>query len=142
MTDSRDSCPDCGSADHHECVKPVAKPMHGPYFRTFAELSHHLVGYHPPRDPKTVAALGLVRHAFDDVIDRLAPYIPEGPDATLAARAIHDACQRCIAAIILNQPLPPVDGGGPCPCPIAHCMGENDPHPDCPQYRDRPESNG
>jgi len=29
-------------------------------------------------------------------------------------------------------------GGEPCPCPIAHCMGENDPHPDCPKYRARP----
>jgi hypothetical protein len=71
--------------------------------RDFADLAHHLVGYHPPKDGEVALQLGKIRNAFDHLIDVVAGHIPEGPDATLAARAIHDACQRCIAAVILNQ---------------------------------------
>jgi hypothetical protein len=70
---------------------------------SFADLAHHLVGYHPPKDQATADQLGDVRAAFDRLIDDVAPLLPEGPDATLAARTIHDACQRCIATIILDQ---------------------------------------
>lgn len=70
---------------------------------TFAETAHHLVGYHPPKDQATADKLGDIRDAFDELIERVRPHVPEGPDATLAARSIHRACQDVIASVILNQ---------------------------------------
>lgn len=72
-------------------------------YPTFAETAHHLVGYHPPQDSDTADALGEIRDAYDALIDKVAAHVPEGSDATVAARAIHTACQACIAAVILNQ---------------------------------------
>lgn len=81
---------------------PEPRPP-GYIFPDFRSLAKHLVGYHPPKDTDTAEKLGFIRDSFDDLIDAVSLVIPEGADATLAARAIHDACQRCIAAVILNQ---------------------------------------
>lgn len=70
---------------------------------TFADLAHHLVDYHPPKDQATADLLGAVREGFHLLIDHVAQAVPDGPDATLAARSIHRACQDVIASIILNQ---------------------------------------
>lgn len=73
---------------------------------TFPELAHHLCGYHPPKDQATAETLGHIRAAFGRLIHDVATYVPDGPDATLAARTIHRACQDVIASIILNQEEP------------------------------------
>lgn len=70
---------------------------------TFAEIARDLVRFQPPKDDKVRARLDEVRAIFTDAIDALAGHVPDGPDATLAARKIHDACQACIFAIVHNQ---------------------------------------
>lgn len=72
-------------------------------FPTFTEKAHHLVAHHPPQDIEIAHKLDEVRFAFDDLIDRVGHLLPEGPDATRAAYQVRDACQACIAAIVLNQ---------------------------------------
>lgn len=74
---------------------------------TFAETAKHLCGYHPPKDALTVVDLGTIRDAFETLIETVEPIVPEGPDATVAARSIHRACQDVIAAVILNQEATP-----------------------------------
>lgn len=70
----------------------------------FGKLARRLVGYHPPQDETTAQRLGEIRNAYEDMITRIEFLLPDAtPETTLAARAIHDACQRCISAVILNQ---------------------------------------
>lgn len=70
----------------------------------FGNLARHLCGYHPPADQETADRLGEIRDAYKDLIERIEFLLPDAtPETTLAARAIHDACQRSIAAVILNQ---------------------------------------
>jgi hypothetical protein len=75
-------------------------------YPTFAETATRLVSFHPPKDAATGDVLGDIRDAFKNAIDRVTPHIPEGPDAQIAARKIHDACQACLAAVVLNQEEP------------------------------------
>jgi hypothetical protein len=70
---------------------------------TFRDLASDLVDHHPPQNARTGAALDGIRFAFRDLIDLLALVVPDGPDATIAARKIHDACQACIFAVVHNQ---------------------------------------
>lgn len=91
-------------ASYNPRLPRPSKPIGGPVFPDFHSLASHLCGYHSPKDVDTAHQLGYIRDAFQELIDTVDSAIPEGPDATLAARAIHDACQRCIAAVILNQP--------------------------------------
>lgn len=73
---------------------------------TFRELAADLVDHHPPKTPETGDALDGIRFAFRDLIDRVSLSVPDGPDATIAARRIHDACQACIFAVVHNQETP------------------------------------
>lgn len=72
-------------------------------YPSFSELAHHLVRLHSPKDSEVAARLDEVRLAFGELIDRVAPHVPQGADATHAARAVHRACQDVIASIVLNQ---------------------------------------
>lgn len=70
---------------------------------TFSELADDLVSHHPPKTPEVGRVLDSVRNSFRDLIESLSRLVPEGPDATIAARRIHDACQACIFAVVHNQ---------------------------------------
>jgi hypothetical protein len=75
----------------------------GMAFPTFTETAHRLVGHRPPETDEVGRQLDDVRGAFDELIDRVAPSVPEGPDSQIAARRIHDACQAVISAIVHGQ---------------------------------------
>ena len=68
----------------------------------FYEVAHDLVQLYRP-DELTAQALDSVRALFGELIDELAPMVPDGPDATLAARSLHRACQDVVFAIVHNQ---------------------------------------
>jgi hypothetical protein len=70
---------------------------------TFGELADDFVSFHPPLTPECREALENVRAAFKDMIEGIEHLVPDGPDATLAARKVHDACQACIFAVVHNQ---------------------------------------
>jgi hypothetical protein len=72
-------------------------------FPTFTETAHRLVAHRPPEDSVVSQQLDDVRAAFDALIDRVGPYVLDGPDAQVAARKIHDACQGVISAIVHGQ---------------------------------------
>jgi hypothetical protein len=72
-------------------------------YATFREVVDKRVTYQPPKSESVADNLGLVRGKFQNLADDLAPLVPEGPDATVAANAIGDACQKVIQAIIYNQ---------------------------------------
>lgn len=72
-------------------------------FPTFAERAHHITRHHAPKDLETGEKLDTVREAFGELIDKVAPLIPAGPDATTAANLVGDACQSVIASIVRNQ---------------------------------------
>jgi len=72
-------------------------------FPTFAEKAKHLVAHHPPKDADTGDLLDIIRQGFDELVNFVGPCMPEGPDAIRAAYAVRDACQACIAAVVLNQ---------------------------------------
>lgn len=71
-------------------------------YPTFSEQAHDFVTLYRP-EGGTAEKLDVVRGQFHNLIDNIGPLIPNGPDASLAARAIHDACQKCIFAIVHNQ---------------------------------------
>jgi hypothetical protein len=72
-------------------------------YPTFAERAHHITRHHAPKDLETGEKLDTVREAFAELIDKVAPAVPAGPDATTAANDIGAACQSVIAAIVRNQ---------------------------------------
>lgn len=69
---------------------------------TFAELAHDLVRYRQGTVDQC-ERLDLVREAFGELIDRLADLVPDGPDATLAARTLHRACQDVVFSIVRDD---------------------------------------
>lgn len=84
-----------------------AAPYEGTPTSAFGDLARRLVGYHPPVDEEVAQRLGEIRNAYADMISRIEFLLPDAtPETTLAARAIHDACQRCISAVIHNQQVP------------------------------------
>lgn len=72
-------------------------------FATFREVVDKRVTFQPPKNDGVRDMLDLIRGQFLNLGDDLAPMIPEGPDATIAANAIGDACQKCIQAVVYNQ---------------------------------------
>lgn len=72
-------------------------------FPTFTETARRLCAHRPPQDAEVSEHLDQVRHAFDALIDHVEDFVPEGPDAQIAARRIHDACQAVISAIVHGQ---------------------------------------
>ena len=72
-------------------------------FPTFGETAQRLIAHQPPKTPDVGYQLDDVREAFGDLVDRIAPAVPEGPDAQIAARKVHDACQAVISAIVHGQ---------------------------------------
>lgn len=72
-------------------------------YPTFREIATKRVTFHPPKDGGIEDRLGIIRGKFQNLIDDVASVIPQGPDATTAANAIGDACQKCIQAVIYNQ---------------------------------------
>lgn len=76
--------------------------MSQPTHPGFSELASDLVELKRP-DEVTGYALDNVRSAFADLIAAIGGYVPDGPDATVAARSIHRACQDVIFAVVHNQ---------------------------------------
>jgi hypothetical protein len=72
-------------------------------FPTFAETTRRLIAHRPPRDQAVADQLDQVRAAFDRLVLDIEDFVPEGPDAQIAARRIHDACQSVISAIVHGQ---------------------------------------
>lgn len=60
-------------------------------------------GYHPPSDPSIVEAHERVRAEFLALATSMNGLLPEGPDKTVALRAIRDAAMQCNAAIACAQ---------------------------------------
>lgn len=59
---------------------------------------------HYPSRRRAKSRAGAIRVVFLDLIDAVALVIPEGPDATIAARRIHDAYQACIFPSSTQEP--------------------------------------
>lgn len=74
-----------------------------PQFATFREVVEKRVTFQPPKNDGVKDRLEIIRGQFQNLADDIAPMIPEGPDAIIAANAIGDACQKCIQAVIYNQ---------------------------------------
>jgi hypothetical protein len=68
----------------------------------FAEVALDLVQLYRPDEP-TAEKLDHVRLLFAGLIDDLDGLVPTGPDATLAARSVHRACQDVVFAIVHRQ---------------------------------------
>lgn len=66
---------------------------------TFEDTAQTLVAYESA-DGALGEKLDQVRGKFHNLITDVAPFIPNDPNGTLAARAIHAACQACILAMI------------------------------------------
>lgn len=62
-------------------------------------------GYHPPSGPEIVGAHEQVRNAYGSLAKRMNNLLPEGPDKTVALRAIRDAAMQANAAIACAQKL-------------------------------------
>lgn len=71
-------------------------------FPSFSEQAHDFVTLYRP-EGGTAEKLDLVRGQFHNLIDNIGPLVPNGPDASKAARDLHTACQSVIFAIVHNQ---------------------------------------
>lgn len=59
--------------------------------------------YHPPTTPDIVAAHERVRAEYGALAQSMNSLLPEGPDKTVAIRAIRDAAMQANAAIACAQ---------------------------------------
>lgn len=75
-------------------------------FPTFTETARRLIAHRPPQDQDVAERLDDIRAAFDALVDHIEDHVPEGPDAQIAARRIHDACQAVISAVVHGQEEP------------------------------------
>lgn len=70
-----------------------------PQYPTFSETAHNLVKYEPA-DEAMGEKLDFIRGQFQNLIDNVGELVPNDANGTLAARALHQACQACILAVI------------------------------------------
>lgn len=63
--------------------------------------------YHPPSHSGIVAAHEFVRERYHQLAAQMNALLPEGPDKTVALRAIRDAAMQANAAIACAQELHP-----------------------------------
>lgn len=67
-------------------------------------------GYHPPTSQEVISAHEQIREEFGTLAKNMNHLLPEGPDKTVALRAIRDAAMQCNAAVACAQAVYPGDG--------------------------------
>jgi hypothetical protein len=74
---------------------------------TSDEALRNWFAYHPPSTPDIVVAHEFVRERYGSLAQYMNSLLPEGPDKTVALRAIRDASMQANAAIACAQKLHP-----------------------------------